>query len=123
LKRKLPPELLLNRINVFGVGAGDDRNGAFMLPASKAVGGRALNLIVSDGGLWDHVSVTVQGDRNAIPIWEEMAQVKRLCFRDDEAVMQLHVAASDHINAHPGCLHLWRPQGDEIPLPPAWMVA
>jgi hypothetical protein len=42
-----------------------------------------------------------------------MAFVKRLFFRDDETAMQLHVPASDHVNQHPYCLHLWRPQADE----------
>ena len=43
-------------------------------------------------------------------------------FWPDEAAMQLHVPASDHINCHPYCLHWWRPIGQEIPRPPSWMV-
>jgi len=52
-----------------------------------------------------------------------MEFVRRRFFRDDETVMQLHVPVSEHINAHPNCLHLWRPQQLEIPRPPGWMVA
>jgi hypothetical protein len=48
--------------------------------------------------------------------------MKRLFFREDETAMQLHVPATDHINCHPHCLHLWRPTEVEIPRPPAIMV-
>ena len=37
--------------------------------------------------------------------------------------MQLHVPPRDHVNIHPNCLHLWRPQFAMIPRPEAWMVA
>jgi hypothetical protein len=36
--------------------------------------------------------------------------------------MELHVPIAEHINLHPNCLHLWRPQDVEIPRPPAYMV-
>lgn len=66
-----------------------------------------LRIIVSDGMGWDHVSVSLA---TRCPTWEEMAAVKELVFRDDEVVMQLHPAKKDHVNYHPFCLHLWRPQ-------------
>jgi hypothetical protein len=44
-------------------------------------------------------------------------------FKADEVAMELHVADAKHISHHPFCLHLWRPQKAEIPLPPAWTVA
>lgn len=84
-----------------------------------ALGGVFLRVIASTGGGWDHVSVSL-GSR--IPCWEEMEFVKRTFFRDDEYAMQLHVPPSAHINHHPNCLHLWRPQCWPIPIPPAWMV-
>jgi len=59
---------------------------------------------------WDHVSVSC-GDRT--PTWSEMDRVKRLCFRDEEVVMQLHVNDDRKVNQHPYCLHLWRPQSCE----------
>jgi hypothetical protein len=46
-----------------------------------------------------------------------MDHVKRLFFRDEETAMQLHVPPADHVNNHPHCLHLWRPQDIEIPRP------
>jgi hypothetical protein len=73
-----------------------------------------LRVVASNGMGWDHVSVS-RIDR--IPTWEEMEFVKRLFFEDNEIAMQLHVPASDHINIHPYCLHLWRPQNKEIPMP------
>lgn len=72
----------------------------------------ALALIVSNGGGWDHVSVS---RRDRCPTWEEMDTVKRLVFRDDEIAVQFHVNDERKINRHEYCLHLWRPQtADEI---------
>jgi hypothetical protein len=51
-----------------------------------------------------------------------MEHVKRLFFADDECAMQLHVPPVAHISIHPFCLHIWRPQGTVIPLPPSYMV-
>ncbi|HEY1881361.1 MAG TPA: hypothetical protein VGG68_15650 [Caulobacteraceae bacterium] len=49
--------------------------------------------------------------------------MKRAFFRDDETAMQLHVPPTDHINAHPCCLHLWAPNdGRQIPRPPGEFV-
>jgi hypothetical protein len=103
-----------------------------------------LRFMVGNGGGWDHVSISLA---HRCPTWDEMCLVKDLVFRDDEWVMQLHPARKDHINNHPFCLHLWRPQsaaemaeihrqwdaaGEDgmwpeaapgvIPLPPNWMV-
>jgi hypothetical protein len=57
--------------------------------------------------------------KNRCPNWQEMCFVKDLFWEDSEVVMQLHVAKSEHINCHPYCLHLWRPQHHQIPLPPS----
>ncbi len=80
-----------------------------------------LNIIASWGGGWDHVSVSLASSRSC-PYWEEMKFVKDLFWGPDEVVMQLHPKEADYVNNHPGCLHLWRPFGQEIPTPPAWMV-
>jgi hypothetical protein len=79
----------------------------------------ALRVMATTGEGWDHVSVSLS-DRT--PTWEEMEFVKTLFFRPDEAAMQLHVPAADHVNNHPFCLHIWRPQKAEIPRPPAILV-
>lgn len=78
-----------------------------------------LAFIVSTTEQWDHVSVSL---KNRCPNWYEMEHVAQLCFRSDEYAMQLHVPRSNHINAHPNCLHWWRPQADLIPVPAPHLV-
>jgi hypothetical protein len=87
--------------------------------------GARLQVIASDGrdwadcglpgGPWEHVSVSLP---TRCPTWAEMDWVKRLFWEDDEVVLQLHVPRRDHISIHNFCLHLWRPVGVELPLPP-----
>lgn len=72
-----------------------------------------------DPPCWEHVSVSLE-DR--CPTWEEMCWVKDLCWGPDEWVVQFHPAASEHVNYHPNCLHLWKPVGVELPRPPASTV-
>ena len=96
---------------------GDDTCGVFAVPS--VIDGHPLRVIASSGAGWEHVSVS---RKNRCPNWPEMDQIKRLFFRDEECVMQLHVPAADHISDHPNCLHLWKPQDCEIPRPPGWMV-
>jgi len=50
-----------------------------------------------------------------------MEQIARH-FWPDQAAMQLHVPASDHINTHNFCLHWWRSTEAEIPMPPKEFV-
>ena len=75
-------------------------------------GSANLRIMVSEGGGWDHVSVSLA---TRCPTWEKMCWVKDLFFEPHEAVMQLHPAKSEYVNYHEFCLHLWRPQSkDEI---------
>lgn len=97
--------------------AGDGICGAFEIPSP--VDWAPMHIIASSDLGWEHVSVS---RKRRCPNWIEMSHVKSLFFQDGETVMQLHVAAADHINDHPYCLHLWRPLDQEIPLPPKWMV-
>jgi len=106
------------RINYPLGGYGDSKNGAFIIPCPAT--GRELTVIASDGEGWDHVSVSL---KNRCPSWVEMDYIKRLFFKADECVLQYHVPEKDHINIHPYCLHLWRPQQIEIIMPPKDMVA
>lgn len=94
-------------------GPGDDTCGAFLLP-------RGLFVIASVGEGWDHVSVS---RKDRCPSWEEMVFVKRSFFCDDEWAMELHPPKASNISVHPYCLHLWRPIGTDIPLPPESTVA
>ena len=91
-------------------------NGAFMVNPTKS---QELGIIVSDGEGWDHVSVSTQA---RCPTWQEMCWVKDLFFSSSEVVIQYHSAKRDYVNNHPYCLHLWKPHGLEIPIPPASMV-
>jgi len=96
---------------------GDGTCGAFRFRSpidSKFI----LTQASSEGG-WDHVSVS---RRDHAPRWSEMEFVRRLFFKDDEWVMQLHVPPAHHINIHPNCLHLWRPQEAVLPTPPKAFV-
>ena len=77
--------------------------------------GTPMMVVASNGGGWDHISVSAQG---RCPTWDEMERVKRLFFRDNEVAFQLHVPPRNHINNHPYTLHLWRPHDATIPLPP-----
>ena len=101
-------------------GVGDDF-GAFQIPGPC---GMSLRIIASSGDpenevYWEHVSVSLF---NRTPNWTEMCFVKALFWDDEEPVMQLHPPKSTWINQHPYCLHLWRPIGAEIPLPPSILV-
>lgn len=101
-------------------------NGKFVIPCGRVM----LSVVVSDAtswaesglsGLpWEHVSVSLPV---RCPTWEEMDFVKGIFWGGDETVLQLHVPRSRHVSYHPYCLHLWKPVGVEIPLPPIATVA
>lgn len=109
----------LNYLNKFRVPLygdyGDENNGAFRLK----VKGKRYAVIASNGGGWEHVSVSHE---NEVPTWDVMCDIKDMFFRDDETVMQIHPKKSEYVNNHKNCLHLWRPRKQEIPLPPVQMV-
>lgn len=76
-------------------------------------------VVWSFGGGWDHVSVSYS---NRCPTWDEMCKVKDMFFGPDECCIEYHPAEKDYVNVHPYCLHIWRPQGNEIPKPPKIFV-
>ena len=96
---------------------GDADNGAFLIPGPC---GNKLMVICSDGMGWDHVSVSL---KHRCPLWKEMVFIKDLFFDEQEAVMQLHPPKANYRSFHKYCLHMWRPQWVELPLPDAIMVA
>lgn len=79
------------------------------------------SVIWSFGGGWDHVSVAPYRS-SYTPSWGEMCKVKDMFFNDDEIVVQYHPAKNEYVNNIPNCLHLWRPQNVEMPVPPSVMV-
>lgn len=101
----------LNQLRKYAIKLEFD-GGFFRIPGPCA---KELTVVASHGMNWDHVSVSL---KNRCPNWIEMDFIKRMFFKPDETAFQLHVPESDHINIHPNCLHLWRPQKAEIPLPP-----
>ena len=78
-----------------------------------------FRIIVSWGGRWDHVSVSLE---TRCPTWEEMCWIKNLFWNENETVIQYHPAKKDYVNNHEYCLHLWKPQKHTIPIPPANFV-
>ena len=98
-------------------------NGVFIIPESH----RVINCIVSDGGGWDHVSVTVaemkRGKlRTVMPTWDIMCRVKDRFWDEDECVVQFHPPKSQYVNCHPMCLHLWKKQDQEYEVPDPMLV-
>ena len=92
-------------------------NGAFIFPA---VPGRPkLFAVASDGDGWEHVSVSTTF---RCPTWDEMCWVKGLFWDAEDCVVQFHPPRSQYVNAHPYCLHLWRPVGTQIATPLTYLV-
>lgn len=91
-------------------------NGLFEIPYANEV----LRVIISDGGGWDHVSVSL---RHRCPTWEEMHWIKRIFWDDRETVIEIHAPESEYVNCCENCLHLWKHQQSEIIRPPRWMLA
>jgi hypothetical protein len=116
-----------------GVTGSDDsagNNGAFLVPnrvarsvgraySTREQGAVPLRVIASDQGGWEHVSVSLP---TRCPTWDEMSFVKGLFWSEEDCVVQFHPPRSEYVNLHPFCLHMWRPVGADIPLPPSWMV-
>jgi len=109
-------------------GAFDVVDGMFRIPHPK-IDNYNYFVVVSTGLDWDHVSVSLRIVKNGrehpvlrCPTWEEMCYIKELFFEDTEAVVQYHPAASEYVNHHPYCLHLWRPQIETLPIPDKILV-
>lgn len=65
---------------------------------------------------WEHVSVSPVGSKYDVaqpcPTWDQMCEVKRLFWDDDEMAVQLHPPESQYLHgivASTNILHLWRP--------------
>ena len=98
----------------------DGNNGAFEIHMS---GMTKAFCIASEGEGWEHVSVHMVSDgRDRTPTWAEMCKIKDLFWGEEETVIQFHPPRSEYVNNHKHCLHLWRPIGQEIMLPPSELV-
>lgn len=94
---------------------GDSGNGIFKV----FMKGKSFLVIASDGGGWEHVSVS---RKDRCPTWGEMCAIKDMFFDAEECVVQYHPPKSDYVNLHPYCLHLWKPTFAEVPRPPKFFV-
>ena len=97
---------------------GDKYNGFFIFP--DAPHNQPLFTQASNGQGWEHVSVSTKGGR--LPNWIEMCYVKELFWAEEDCAVQYHVPKSQHRDSYPA-LHLWRPNGVELPMPDPDMVA
>lgn len=78
-----------------------------------------LRIIASEGDGWEHVSVSLV---NRIPYWSHMCTVKNMFWDKEDCVIQYHPPESDYVRNHPHVLHLWRPIGILLPMPPILLV-
>jgi len=72
--------------------------------------GRYIRCVASDGGGWQHVSVSIEHETKT-PNWSTMCHVKDLFWEEEQTVVQFHPPRSQYVNHHKGCLHLWRYTG------------
>lgn len=122
--RKYDPNL--DKFRLKGVYQPNGNNGAWEFPYPSGT----LRVIASDGtdwaktGMplpaWEHVSVSTQ---NRCPTWDEMCRVKDLFWGSHELVIQMHPPRHLYVNHHPFCLHLWKPIGVDVPIPPKETLA
>lgn len=73
----------------------------------------------SDGEGWRHVSVSLPKNPTFTPSYSAMCQIKEMFWEPEDWVVQFHPAKSEYINNHPGCLHLWQPTAEKLPVPPS----
>lgn len=121
---KAPEKYRLKKHPVLGSDSSYGNNGFFVIPHFK-IFDYTINCQVSDGLGWDHVSITIQSIKRKVercPTWEEMCFVKDLFWSKDETVIQFHPPESEYVSNHKYCLHLWKNQSVEIPLPDSLMV-
>ncbi len=103
----------------FGSSSSLGMNGVFILEGTSP--DSRLQVICSDGGEWEHVSVAVRGESRT-PTWEEMSLVKNIFWDNNETVVQYHPYQENYVNVHPFVLHLWKKSGKDYDLPPKEMV-
>jgi len=121
---KVPEKYRLKNHPVLGSDASFGCNGFFIIPHYKILD-YFFNVQASDGLGWQHVSVTLYSTRINVKrccTWEEMCFIKSVFWENDETVIQFHPPKSEYVNNHPFCLHLWKAENFEFPLPDSLMV-
>ncbi len=109
------------RSGFHGTRTADGCVGAFQVGAIRIIASDGSDWSESGlpGSAWEYVSVSLE---RRTPTWEEMQMVKEWFWGPEEVVMQLHPARSEYVNMHPHCLHLWKPIGVDLPVPPSITV-
>ena len=72
-----------------------------------------VSIELHGGQDWLHVSVS---RRSRLPSYDDLKKIKRDFIGDDRAAYQAFPKASEHVNLHEFCLHLWCPT-DHDPFP------
>lgn len=117
---KVPERYRVTDHPILGSSKKDGNDGYFKVKIKDSV---YLIIIASCGFGWEHVSVhTKSFGKERCPTWDEMCRVKNLFWDEDDCVIQYHPSKSEYVNMHPYTLHLWRPIGKEIPIPPSILV-
>lgn len=97
--------------------APDGGAGIIHLPRNNKTGFTKATIIWSWGMGWEHVSVCPLN--GTMPTWDDMCFIKDMFWYDEDCVIQYHPPKSEYVNNMPNCLHLWKPIGKEVPLPPS----
>lgn len=80
---------------------------------------KAYYVIFTSSLGWEHASIS---QRNKTPEWEIMCRIKDIFWSGEECCIEYHPKEEDYVNMHEHCLHIWKPIGIEIPMPPSIMV-
>ena len=110
------PEAYRIKVGPMASNSSYGNNGCFLVPNKPD-----LFCIASDGGGWEHVSVSLIKQKRT-PTWDEMCAIKDLFWGPEDVVVQYHPRRSEYVNLHPYCLHLWRQVGTAVETPPKFMV-
>lgn len=119
------------RQGMYGSQPSDGFNGMFEFSIPGEA--RRIRCLASDGsGLegtplegnprWQHVSVSFGPNAKSAPSWELMCRIKDLFWESEDVVVQFHPRASEYVNFHQHCLHLWRCLDEKQPTPPSIYV-
>ena len=115
------PEQYRIKTGLLSSGEDDCNNGLFVIVFKNKIGKKIIiRCIASDGLGWEHVSISVGLKRCAV--WEEMCHIKNIFWDDTDCVLQYHPPKKYYVNCHPTCLHLWRPFGFKMPIPPTVLI-
>jgi hypothetical protein len=91
-----------------------------MMPVNESA---MCHIIASDGGDWEHVSVSVTtSERGRCPTWDEMVFVAKMFWDEEDTLVQYRPPKADYVNCHPYTLHWWRPVEQKLPAPPSIFV-